>query len=382
VSESQIRDDMQFLAGMLPDRGSNTDNERAAAEYIRDRLKTYTPDTEIDDFYSLDAPYYLFASYYAEFIVVSLVAVWWPRVALCYGSAVFLLYLAEFSGYRIMGRFLPQYETQNVAARFLAPQPDRTIVVMAHYDSGMLTPLTSLLSGARLRWVHFFVLCCMLIVILTCATDALDLFETFAFPYDLALRWAAIASLVCASTALFYAGANSGPLRGANDNASGVAVLLGLAEELAAKPIENADVFLVATGANTTWMHGARHFLTTHKFDRDTTYFIDITRVGQGALAYTTHQGMVHPFPCSPELLETARAVASEYGSVPYRSYDPCADALIPLAKGYKALGITAVPPTHQREVRPTDTLADIDSTLIAKAADFTEALLRRFTRA
>ena len=43
-------------------------------------------DTEIDDFFCMDSPQYLFASYYAEFSVVSLVAIWWPRIALCYGA--------------------------------------------------------------------------------------------------------------------------------------------------------------------------------------------------------------------------------------------------------------------------------------------------------
>jgi len=244
-----------------------------------------------------------------------------------------------------------------------------------------LTPLSPLFSGSWLRWIHFFVLCCMLIVILSCATDALGLFDTFPFRYDLVFRWAAVASLVCASAALFYAGAESDELRGANDNASGVAVLLALAERLVSDPIENADVFLVATGAITTWMHGARHFLAAHEFDRDTTYFINVCRVGQGALAYTTHEGMLHPFPCSPELLEAARAVASDYGSAPYRSHDPCSDVLIPLARGYKALGITAAPPVHRETARPTDTLVDIDYALAARAADFTEAVVRCFSR-
>ena len=53
MSEARIRRHMEHLAGELPHRGSNTDAERAAAEYIRDRFKEATPDAGIDDFYAV-----------------------------------------------------------------------------------------------------------------------------------------------------------------------------------------------------------------------------------------------------------------------------------------------------------------------------------------
>ena len=137
---------MGFLAGNLPHRASNTTNERAAAEYIRGRFASHTPDTELDEFHSIDAAYVLFSSYYAEFFIVALVAHWFPRVGLCYGAAVFLAYLAESMGYNLFARLLPQFETQNVAARFLATHPKRLLVVTAHYD----TPKASFLTRPAL----------------------------------------------------------------------------------------------------------------------------------------------------------------------------------------------------------------------------------------
>lgn len=380
MSQGPIYDHMQFLAGALPNRAANTHNERAAAQYIFDQFKKNTPDVEIDDFYSLDAPYCLFASYYAEFTIVALIAFWWPRIALCYGAAVFILYLAEFSGYHIMGRFLPQYETQNIAARFLAPTPRRTLVVMAHYDSGPLTPLAPILSGKRLRSIHFILLACMLLVILSCAAQALHLFPTSPFHYSLILRWAAAATLIAAAAALFYASAAREELRGANDNASGAALLLGLAQRLAENPIQNADVILLATGANSHWMHGARHFLATHPFDRETTYFINLLRVGQGTLTYTTREGLIHPFPCAPELIKAAQHTPQKPAK-PQVLHDPRSDALIPLTRGYKAITLSAQPLHESPKIRPTDTLADIDYGLIAQATQFSENFLRHLSQ-
>ena len=85
---------MEYLAGVLPHRGANTRGERSAAEYLAERFKQYTLDVELDDFHSIDGEWLLFASYYAEFTVVAILALWWPLVAFGYGLAVFTAYLA------------------------------------------------------------------------------------------------------------------------------------------------------------------------------------------------------------------------------------------------------------------------------------------------
>jgi len=380
VPESQIQQDMQLLAGRLAHRAANTDNERVAAEYIRDRLREYAPDAALDDFYSPDNPWYLFASYYAEFTVVSVLAIWWPRVALCYGAVVFLAYLAEFMGYRVMGRFVPQFETQNVVARFLAPRPERQLVVMAHYDSGTVGPLAHRPDAHRLRTTQLAVVACMVVVIFTCALQAVGAFDEDLLWYNTAARWTAAVGLLGAAAMLAYAEGRSEYSRGANDNASGVAALLRLAQRFAERPIESADVYLVATGSNQTWMNGARHFVKMQALDRHTAYFLNLDGVGAGDLRYTTAEGMLHMAPCDDEMIRAARAEASSFQAEPCRLRTACSDALIPLARGYKTIEITAVdesiPAPTDQPLR--DTLVHVDYDLTARAADFAEAVLRR----
>ena len=376
VSELQIETDMQVLAGRLTHRGSNTDGERSAAEYIRERFAQYTPHAEIDDFYSIDNPWLLFPAYYAEFTVVSLIATWWPRIALCYGGAVFLAYVAEFLGYEIMGRFAPHYETQNAIARFLAAKPARLLIAMAHYDTGKKGPLEHPRIMTRLHLLHTLLVLCMAAVLLSCAVQALGFHVDGSLRYDVVIRWSAATILLAAAAALFLNAAMAEYQRGANDNASGAAALLSLAERLAQCPIEDADVVLVATGSNRTWMSGVRHFLATQKPDRETTYIVNIDSVGDGELCYTTAEGMLHMQSCSTEMRKAAEALAVEYGVKPYVWRAASSDALLALARGYKAISLTAQTP-NPTPPRP-DTLARVDCAVIARAADFAEALLRR----
>lgn len=380
MTELQVQMDVEFLVEKLPHRGANTEHERAAAEYIRDRFKQYAPDTEIDDFYSPDTLWFLFSSYYAEFTVVSLIAVWWPRVALCYGAAVFLAYLAEFMGYRIMGRLLPQYETQNVVARLLSPRPKRLLVVMAHYDTGKAGALPVLRTGPALRRMQLLIVFSMLIVLASCAVQSLTVLDEPYVYYNLGARWGAVAFLLSAAAIFSYGELTGDYGNRVNDNASGTAALLRLAERLAADPLDEADVHLVATGSNQGWMNGARRFVTTHPFDRDTTCFLCIDRVDAGALAYTTAEGNLHLLPCSEEMVAAAQAVSAAYGAEPCRLRTACSDALIPLTRGYKTLEVTAVEAGEgePRAGANPETPPRADYDLIARAADFAEAILRR----
>ena len=85
---AEMRRDIEFLAGNLTHRGASTESERTAAEYIRERFCVHTPNTEIDDFFAIESPWLLFASYYGEFLIVALLAFWQPWFAFGYGAVV------------------------------------------------------------------------------------------------------------------------------------------------------------------------------------------------------------------------------------------------------------------------------------------------------
>lgn len=377
MSMAQMRRDIEYLAGNLAHRGASTQSERAAAEYIRDRFRSYTPDTELDDFYAIESPWLLFASYYAEFFIVALLAFLWPWIAFIYGVCVFLMYLAEFSGYRILAHILPQYETQNVVARILSDAPKRLFIVSAHYDTPKYSAVTSPGAQPWLRILHLLVLLFMVTVLMTCVADALGLVADTQPRLDMALRWISVTGLLCAAAALAACEFSGEFVRGASDNASGVAVLLALAQRFTEVPPKHADIWFLATGSKETWLSGMRQFLRSHRLDKGTTYFLNVDQVGAGKLRYVIAEGMLHLFRGDRDMVRAARAEAAMFDAAPLTWRGLPSDALLPMMHGFKALGITASGARANLD-DDSDHPGDIDYSTVTHAAAFAEGILRR----
>lgn len=375
-----LRTDLDNLAARMPHRGGITENERHAAEYIRGRLEESSPFAQIEDFYSVDGYPYLFAMYYAEFFFVAVIALWFPWVMFGYGLAVFLLYMAEFTGYSVLSRFLPQYETQNVSARYPCATPKRLLVVSANYDSPKDTPWTRESMLPRLRWIHAGLVCAMVLVVASCAAQGLGLFEEAPVRIDLIIRWAAVTMLSAAGVGLYVGARGSEFTPGANNNASGVSVLLALADRLHARPLENTEVWVVATGSKELWLSGMRSFFRGLKVDKPSTYFLNVTSVGSGPPRFVTGEGMLAVYKSAPEWLEVARECAGEYRARPMVYHGPPTDALIPLARGHKAMSVTGAVEGESLAARyaEEDRVGRIDLNALENTADFVEDLVRR----
>lgn len=340
----EIERDLQRLVTALPHRAPNTESEHAAAEYLKDRFSEYTSDARLEEFDSCESWMLVAGSYYGEFALVSLLAFWFPWVAAVYGLIVFGLYLAEFTGYRALRRLLPQYASQNVVARFMAPRPERTCVVLANYDTPLVTPLTQETDWRWLRPLHALIVFSMVIIILSCVAQGVGLFEDAPFPAVLAVRWFFLAVLIGACGTLLYNEFNSdyGPAGAAN--AAGTAALIQLAQSLAHQPAERTEVILAATGSKEAGLNGVRELLRAHRFDPDDTYFINLEHIDSGPVRPLTGEGLLATFRTPRGLLKAAtRACAAEHGNEaplkPWRGWPT--DALVPLAHGFAAVTLT-----------------------------------------
>jgi hypothetical protein len=370
-----------YLAGKLLHRGAQTEDERSAAQFIQGRFREYTADVEMDHFQAIENYPYLFASYYSEFILVGVLAIWWPLVALVYGVGAFLAYLMEFMGYPAFSRLLPHFESQNVIARYHAEEePKALYVVTAHYDSGCASPLTDPGVVPLLRPLHLGTLACMVVVLSTCAVDTIGLFQNIEQPVTDYVRWTAVGFLACVSLIMFYSSAQGEEIRGANVNASGVTALLRLGERFSETPLRNADVWLVATGSHEAWMSGVRHFLSTQKLDKRTTHLLNIEGIGAGELRYLTEEGMLHRSTSSAALLSAAEATAGEFDAGPGTLRAIPSAAHIPMARGHHALTLMGLDedglPPHWNAI--SDRVTEVSEENIVRAADFGEAILRR----
>jgi hypothetical protein len=104
----------------------------------------------------------------------------------------------------------------------------------------------------------------------------------------------------------------SGPVPGANLNASGVATVLSVADELDREPTEQLDVWVVLPGAGDPLATGMRSFVREHRGDLDpaTTWFVAVEAVGAGELRHMASQGPVVSYGMASRLTELCAAIA------------------------------------------------------------------------
>jgi len=380
AEQSAVRRDLNFLAGDLPHRGGITENERRAAEYIEQRFREYTPLVQIEDFYSTDAYPYVFAMYYAEFLFVGLIAIFWPWIGLIYGVVVFLLYMAEFTGYSSMGRFLPHYETQNITARFPCAKADRLIVVTANYDSPRAYPWTEPGVAKSLRMRHLVLVGAMVLVLASCGAQALQVLGDDWARIDLAARGAGVAILLAGAGTLFNGARNAPYTTAANNNASGCAAMLELASRIKEAPLASTEVLLVATGAKELWLSGMRQLFRGMRADKKALFFVNVTGIGAGQLRYVTGEGMLHVYGAGEKLMAAAQHEGPAHAARPIVWRNLPTDAIIPMARGYEAITIMATGPDDLPVAwnSEDDAPGRIDPEVLTRGARFVEAVLRR----
>jgi len=179
---------------------------------------------------------------------------------------------------------------------------------------------------------------------------------------------------------------------GANDNASGVATALSLAQELDAEAPENLDVWLLFTGGEECQMEGMRAFIRSHRksIDRENTYFLVLDAVGSGTVRYETGEGLAVTYDMDKRLVQLCNAVATadrengdRFGAKPLRQ-GFATDALPARLAKFRSTAITcledgSVLPANYH--RPEDIPNRIDRKALDRAHDFALELVRALDR-
>jgi len=176
------------------------------------------------------------------------------------------------------------------------------------------------------------------------------------------------------------------PVPGANDNASGVATVLGLAERFGGQ-LEHFAVWVVITGGQESFGLGMKAFLKRHKedLDKERSVFINVDEVGAGTVRYGAQEGMLLPGKSHPQLFQIAEQIAEddgEDGSFKARplAFRTATDASIVRSAGYPAITVACrnsvgyVPHHHQ----PSDVMDNLDDEALERASGFTAELIQR----
>jgi Zn-dependent M28 family amino/carboxypeptidase len=142
---------------------------------------------------------------------------------------------------------------------------------------------------------------------------------------------------------------------GANDNASGVAVLISLAHSLAAEPVPGVQVILVSTGSEESFMEGMQAFARRHfpSLPTDRTHVVCVDTVGSPNLLALEGEGMVWMNEYPKDFLGLVKRCADDLGVhlVPNLRLRNASDGLIALRAGYPTVMFGSVDefkiPTH-----------------------------------
>jgi hypothetical protein len=347
-SDTELRAAVAHLAAL--ERPAGSAGEREAAEWIAERLRAEGADVRIEE-ERVHGAYFAPMGVPAAASALAGVAALRGRRAAGLIAALATASMAEdLQGgpARWLRSRLPMRTTWNVVAELGAPGAARTLVVFAHHDaarsSWVFEPVVPRFIYEHARWLH----------------DHLD-------------RWPPLMGGVVAGPALVAAGALLGRRRltaagtiasavaagvmahmsrqpvvpGANDNLTGVAVLLEVARRLGGAPPAGLRVVLLSTGAEEANQDGMLAFARRHfaQFDRERTTFLCLDTVGSPELVLIEGEGFLRMRDydaATKDLVEDVAAAAGVHVRRGLR-FTFATDALIPLRQGFRVAGLGSI---------------------------------------
>jgi hypothetical protein len=377
-------------------RGPGTDAERRAANALADRLRGLGRRAELEPFFCRPQYAVVHLIHAAMGIAGSLLATVQPAV----GFALVLLaalstYLDLNTRLYLVRRLLFRRVSQNVVSPGDRPDAPLRVILMAHYDAARTGYIFSRASGRirrlpeRVRLglgpfrLFFWAGLAPLLPIIGARMAGLDatwLSALQAIPTIVLI----VAAFLLIDIAL------SEIVPGAYDNASGVAAVLSAADELAATPPDNLDVWVVLTGSEESFCEGSRALVRVHRdgLDRERTVFLNVDSVSYGRVAYEVSQGAVISLPHDPRLVELCEAlaaagVAGKDPALPIR-HPLLDDALPPRIRKLRSITLRTTdadgnlaPWYHTHD----DVPERVDAAALGHAAEFVVALARLLDR-
>ncbi len=333
---------VHHLAEIIGPRPPTSENEHRAALYLRDILSPLADRVDMEGFRSPVSFSWTFILLCGITIMAAFTAhqelFWWGLPLSLVSLTVFVL---EVNSWPLLSRLLPQKNSQNIIAHFKPiKKAQKTIVVTAHYDSSRagIHFHPALVRGFR---KSFLLLIFSLALIPLLIILQLALGPTAAAGYLMA---AAAIYLLGNMLVLLHRELWGKDVAGGNDNASGVAVLLGLAESLKRNPLQESSVWLVATGCEEAGCYGLISLLNNHHDSLQGASLINLDNIGIGQMKYTTGEGMLKLFPSSPWMVKELQRLNTEKNLrlSPAENRLMNTDALAAMVRGLESISLRA----------------------------------------
>ncbi len=386
TSEPALREVVEALGSL--ERRAGSEGERAAAEWLAARMRSTGCEVAIEEEEFLDGYARLLSRLTAAGAVAGMVGVAVPRARWLAGAAAAAATVAIAddisNGPRLFRRVAGERRTTwNVIGSCGDPGAARTLVVFAHHDAGrggmVFDDSLQAWFGDRLPGLierrdtslplWWLVLSAPLLVAVGAAAGRR------------AVLTAGIAGSAVATAALEDI-ARSQIVPGANDNLSGVAVLVALAERL--RNLDGLRVLLVSCGAEEVLQGGIYGFARRwfSELDREQTWFLNLETVGSPKLVLLEGEGpVVMEDYHDRSFRDLVAHAASEVGAPIRRGFRSrvSTDSVIPSRAGYPTATLTSVDryKALSNYHKPSDTPDNVDYRTVLQALVVTEAVAR-----
>ena len=386
----RLRADIRALAAI--DRPSASPGEEAGARWVQSRLRDIGLRAEVEEFQFCGDIGPSWSLHGLAAVLSAALGLRGGRAARL-GAAVGALTAASFWGdatteFHLLRRLLPRRASYNVLARLPNPRAERILVVSAHHDashSGLVFHPAIAGTAARLQGEA------------SPPPLEIPLLSMIAISAAAVLRGAGVrhrllrlglflgAILNAAFSALMHDLSRSPVSPGANDDASGVAVLLALAEHVTNQPPGGLEVWFLSTGSEEGLLGGMSAFIERHgaELRGRRPFVLNLEMTGSGHPVYVESEGFLRRYPYHAEAVGLARDVADEeeFADVGSLAVAPfVSDALIATRHGIPAITIASVndagivPNYHW----PSDTPENVDLRSVESAYAFCDRLVSR----
>ncbi len=377
-------DDITSLARDIGPRLPGTGKERRAAHHVMERLRDSGVAAGLLPIRT--APSFI-PIYFSIFAIIAIAV---PLVAVSrflgllisvFGGGLLVL---ELINRPLLSGFFATRRSHNVLGIIPAAvndeigEPARRVILTAHIDTGRggLLWHRSLMRSFRL-----FVL-----VVIGCALAVPVLLLAYTIRQVAAFwiaAWVLMAILFVVAILMAESEWRGVPLSGANDNASGVAVLLAIASAVRQSHLAHVETWLLFTTGEEAGLIGMNRFLDENDFNPNTTYFVTVDHVGSGRIHFTRGEGLIRSRRSSAPLTRLISDISSHHPewnvtSEVHRMLPT--DQFAALSRGYQAVTIlgldenAVLPHWHQA----TDTQDKVKIETMQIAADLALALVRR----
>lgn len=359
---------VKHLSEDIGPRLTASDGERLASNFIVNNLKSFGYSPIIEKFKTPKSPYEVFQFSYLTAFLISILFLkfnFYIKIFLLLVE-LFLLYFFYFEftfKHTPIFSLFKRYYSKNIFVKIPGKNnTEERLIITAHIDSAtasiLFLPKIVKYLDKQLRFSFLSLIFLLVFSLLSFYFNSILL---YILNYSLAVIF------IVGFVITFHSEYIAKPTNGANDNASSVAVLLGLAEYFSKNKHNYKELWLVFTGAEEAGCIGIYEFLKKHKneFD-DKTYFVALDCTGTGIPVLIKSEGMLKKYKSDEKLLQRFKKIA-DYKKLKVQVQDlpvGYTEMEVPINFGFKAMTIGAAP-ENPEEVpnwhQITDTIANIN---------------------